>query len=180
MSSLQLAGLEPFDPDSKDLRVIVETPRGSSNKLKYDESIGIFRLRRALPFGLAFPFDFGFVPSTRAEDGDPLDALLLVEAPTAVGCLVDARPLGVLRARQPKGSKVVRNDRLVAVASVSRRHAKHRSLRDLDESLLSDIERFFVAYQAAEGSKLEFTGRGGPDAARRLVREAMKRFRRAD
>src|ERR1051326_552881 len=90
--------LPPFEPDEKLLNVIVETPKGSRNKYAFDEEIGLFKLRKILPEGMSFPFDFGFVPQTRAEDGDPIDVLLLMEEKAFPGCLVESRLVGVIRA----------------------------------------------------------------------------------
>src|SRR5436189_4786599 len=88
--------LPPFD-GSNGVNVVIETPRGSRNKYAYDPRSGLFELRHVLPAGHAFPFDFGFIPSTRAEDGDPIDILVLLDAPTVPGCRLRVRLLGVLR-----------------------------------------------------------------------------------
>ena len=104
------------DPKTDLINVVVDTPRGSRNKYKYDEKLGVFRLSRVLPAGMAFPYDFGSIPRTRADDGDALDILVLVDAPTFPGCLLNVQLLGVLRAKQREKGKTVRNDRLIAVA----------------------------------------------------------------
>src|SRR5579883_2090656 len=85
------ARIEPFDATSGHLNVIVDTPRGSRNKYKYDEQYNIFRLQHILPVGMTFPYDFGYLPSTRGDDGDPLDVLVMVDEATFAGCLVSAR-----------------------------------------------------------------------------------------
>jgi inorganic pyrophosphatase len=95
--------------------VVVDTPKGSRNKYKLDERDGQWRLSKVLPQGMSFPYDFGFVPSTRGEDGDPVDVLILADEPSFPGCVVAARLIGVLEAEQTEGRKTVRNDRLVAV-----------------------------------------------------------------
>ena len=102
-------------PDSDLLNVVVETPKGCRNKYKYDEGHGLWRLSKVLPLGASFPFDFGFIPSTRGEDGDPLDVLVLLDEPAFPGCVVPARLIGILEAEQTQGGKTIRNDRLVAV-----------------------------------------------------------------
>src|SRR3989440_1956062 len=114
--------LPAFDPESGDLNVVVETPRGSRNKFKFEEDSGLFVLGGALGVGLSFPFDFGFVPSTEGEDGDPLDVLVLMDEPAFCGCLVRCRLIGVIEAEQTEKGKTERNDRLIAVASKSRNH----------------------------------------------------------
>jgi len=82
MTSLSLADLPSFDSDSEDLNVIVETPRGNRNKFDFDEEHKLFKLAKVLPEGMVFPFEFGFIPSTLGEDGDPLDILVLMDTPT--------------------------------------------------------------------------------------------------
>src|SRR5579862_310366 len=95
-----LAKLKTFDPETKDLNVVIETPRGSRNKYDYDPDLGAFKLAHVLAEGLTFPNEFGFVPSTLAEDGDPLDVMVLLDAPTAVGCVLTARLIGVIEGNQ--------------------------------------------------------------------------------
>ena len=113
-----LAKLETFDPETKDLNVVIETPRGSRNKFDYDERLGVFKLAHVLAEGLTFPNEFGFIPSTLAEDGDPLDVMVLLDQPTTVGCLLTARVIGVIEARQTEvdGTRF-RNDRPNRAAS---------------------------------------------------------------
>ncbi len=96
----RLTHLDARDFESGDLNVIIETPKGSRNKFKFDEKLGIFTLKHVLPLGAVFPFDFGFIPSTRGEDSDPLDVLVLMDEPAFAGCLVPARLLGVIEAEQ--------------------------------------------------------------------------------
>ena len=107
--------LPPVDPDSGRLNVVVDTPKGSRNKYKFDEQHGQWRLSKVLPQGMSFPSDFGFLPSTRGEDGDPLDVLLFMDEPTFPGCIVPAQLIGVLEAEQTEDGKTIRNDRLIAV-----------------------------------------------------------------
>ncbi|MFN8470923.1 MAG: inorganic diphosphatase [Anaerolineae bacterium] len=111
-----------FDPDSGNLTVIIETPKGSRNKYKYDEKKRLFTLSKVLPAGASFPFGFGFVPSTRGQDGDPLDVLVLMDSPAFAGCLLECRLIGVIEAEQSEDGKKERNDRLIAVAAQSREH----------------------------------------------------------
>ena len=154
--------------------VIVETPAGSRNKYKYDERARGFRLHKVLPLGAAFPFDFGFVPGTRAEDGDPLDILILGEEATFPGCRVSVRVLGVLEASQTEKGKTIRNDRLIGKPETEKIHPRERSLVDLPVSLVDQIERFFVGYNEAEGRRFEILGRRGPQAARALIEKSRR------
>ena len=155
--------------------VIIETSKSSHNKLKYDEAAGRFRLSHVLPSGMAFPFDFGFLPGTVAEDGDPLDVLVLSDAPLPMGCLVDVRLVGVLEVEQrEKSGEVVENDRLIAVAQESTTHQATRELRDVSPELLDQIEAFFDQYNRLEGKAFRVLHRRGSSAASALVRRSTR------
>jgi inorganic pyrophosphatase len=162
------------------VHVVVETPQGSRHKLAFDEALGLFRVRKVLPVGLAFPYDFGFVPSTRAGDGDPLDVLVLLDGPTAPGVLVEARPIGVIEAEQRDGDDAPpkRNDRVLAVAPVSPRHRDLRTLDDVGARTVEEIERFLVTYQEALGTAVTLLGRGDAAAARTLIAQAAAAYAR--
>jgi inorganic pyrophosphatase len=161
--------LPAVDPDSGRLNVVVDTPQGSRNKYKFDERRGLWRLSKVLPQGMSFPYDFGFLPSTRGEDGDPLDVLLLMDEPAFPGCVVPARLIGVLEAEQTEGGKTVRNDRLVAVVETPYNPAEYRSLEDVSRQRLDEIEHFFVSYNQVEGRQFKPLGRRGADRARELL-----------
>jgi len=166
--------IPPFAEGSKVINAIVDTPRGSANKFKLDEETGVFMLAGAMPAGVVFPFEFGYIPSTKAGDGDPLDLLILMDAPTFVGCLVHVRLIGVIEARQTEKGETTRNDRLIAVALKSRRHAHLHKLRDVPAQLLDEIEHFFISYNQIKGKKFKPTGRYGPKRALSLVEAAIQ------
>jgi inorganic pyrophosphatase len=173
------ARLGSFDAESGDLNVIIETPKGCRNKFDYDPELGIFRLGGVLPAGAVFPFDFGFVPQTLGEDGDPLDVLLIMDEPAFTGCLVPARLIGVIRANQTeRDGDTMRNDRLIAVAANSHDHGEIESLSQLNNNLLDEIEHFFVSYNQVKGKKFKPLGRSGPDRARKLVDEGIKKYKK--
>ena len=165
--------IETRDPESGHVRVVVDTPAGSSNKYKFNESTGLFEVARILPAGMSFPCDFGSIPSTRADDGDPLDAVVLGLAPAFAGCLVQVRLLGVLRAIQTEHTKKVRNDRLIGIALTPVNRSTFRSLRDLSPEQLYSIEQFFISYNRAQARDFRITGHAG-------AREAMAILRRAE
>jgi len=154
--------------------VVIETPSGSGNKLKFDEDLAVFRLERVLPAGMTFPFEFGFVPETLADDGDPLDAIVLLDSPLQAGCVVKARLIGVIEAeQQERGTRAwQRNDRLVAVAGGSKGHAAPRSLDDVDPFRLEAIESFFANYRAPDGDRFRVVARRGIRAAEAAIRRA--------
>ncbi len=167
---LNVAKLPPFDEESGDLNTVVETVKGRRNKFAYDEKLGLFRLKGVLPAGATFPYDFGFVPSTKGGDGDPLDVLVLMDEPAFAGCLVPARLVGVITAQQrERDGTVEQNDRLIAVASESHTHKGVRTIEDLGPQLLDETEHFFVSYNEIRGKTFTPTGRKGPRAARTIV-----------
>jgi inorganic pyrophosphatase len=166
-----LERLPPFD-DEGNLHVLIDTPKGSRNKYKWDEAFGVFTLAGVLTVGAVFPYDFGDIPSTKGEDGDPLDVLVLMDEPAFVGCLVVARLLGALEAEQVEDGKTVRNDRLVAVAVKAPTWEGVASLADLSPVLLHQIEHFFVSYNAARGRRFTVRGRRDADEARAIVEAA--------
>lgn len=173
-----MSNLEPFDNDGH-INAIIDTPKGSRNKFKFDEKIGMFKLGGPLPLGAVFPFDFGYVPSTKADDGDALDILILMDEPAFVGCLVPAKLIGVIEAEQTEDGRTTRNDRLIAVAADSRNHSEVRFLGDLNSNLVHEIERFFISYNDTKGKKFTVLGRSGPEAARALI-EKNSKVRRAN
>src|SRR6266480_4778546 len=164
-----LEKLKPFDRKTGNLNVVIETPKGCRNKYTFDFELKSYKLKTVLPEGAVFPFDFGSIPGTVAEDGDPLDVLLLMDEPAFTGCLVQGRVLGVIEARQTKKGKTERNDRLIAVAAESHTHASLKSLQQLESKLIAEIEHFFVSYNDARGKKFRPKARKGPSAAKRLI-----------
>jgi len=174
--STSLDRLVPFDDER--VMVVIETPKGSPNKLAFEPRYGTFVLKGVLPAGAVFPFDFGFVPSTRADDGDPLDVLVLMDAPVFPGCVVPSRLIGVIEAEQTEDGETTRNDRLLAVADNSAAHRSIRELGDLSQDLVAQIEHFFVSYNEIKGKRFEVKGRAGRKRALALVTAAMKKRQR--
>src|SRR3977135_1979499 len=134
----------PLELDSRKCicRAIIETPKGSRNKFDYDPDSRLFMLGGLLPEGMMFPFDFGFIPSTLGEDGDPLDILVLMDAPAHVGCLIEVRIIGIIEAEQPEDGKTERNDRLLGVAIHSYDHQDVASIKDVSKMFLDQLEEF--------------------------------------
>lgn len=126
--------LKPIDKKEGVIQVIIETPAGSRNKFAFDPDQGIFALKKVLPAGMVFPYDFGFLPQTIAPDGDPIDVLLLMDEPAFPGCAVQARLVGVIEGEQLDGKNKIRNDRLVAVAEMNHMYANIRKLKDLPDN----------------------------------------------
>jgi inorganic pyrophosphatase len=126
---------------------------------------------------MAFPFDFGFVPSTLGDDGDPLDVMVLMDAPAHVGCLMDVRIIGVIEAKQTKGKKMERNDRLLGVAVHSYEHEDVDNISAVSKTFLSQVEAFFVSYNKQRGKDFKIVRMAGPNAAIRLIK-AGERLRK--
>ena len=161
--------------DVHTVAVVIETPRGSRNKYKLDEKSGRFKLSKVMPEGMVFPFDFGFFPDTRGEDGDPLDVLVLCDEPTFPGCQIDCRLAGVLLTRQvDKGdTQSKRNDRIIGIAQASLLFADVKELGDLPSVLLQQVEDFFVNYQKVREVEVTPLGREGPESAKRILEAAV-------
>jgi inorganic pyrophosphatase len=163
--------IDPFTTGHKSLRVVIETPKGSRNKFKFDPEIGSYSLGSVLAEGMVFPYDFGFVPQTKAEDGDPLDVLLLMDAPAFTGCIVESRIVGVIEAEQSEDGKTIRNDRVLAVALQSHIHADIKEPKDLNSRMIDELEDFFVAYNKARGKKFKILGCKGANVAMKLIKK---------
>jgi inorganic pyrophosphatase len=172
----KLEHLSACEPDSGLVRVVVDTPKGSRNKYKYDEQLGLYRLSKVLPLGIAFPYDFGFIPSTQAEDGDPLDVLVLGEEALFPGCLVTVRLVGVLQAEQTEHGKTFRNDRLMGAIETPVNRPAIQTLEDLRPEHLDEIEYFFMAYNHLEGRHFKPIGRHGPAIAKQLLVDGIRQF----
>ncbi len=167
-----------WDQKKRECKAIIETPKGRRNKFDYDPKFEAFTLGGLLPEGLVFPFDFGFIPSTLAEDGDPLDIMILMDEPAHVGCLVDVRIIGVIEAEQTENGKAITNNRLIGVTVHSYAHEDVRSLHEISDSILDQVEEFFVSYNKSRGKKFKVKGRHGPKRAATLVETAIQAFKK--
>lgn len=172
-----------FSPTSKlpddpfGIHMIVETPRGTRHKYALNEEVGIIEYSRTLPAGMAWPCDFGFIPQTHAEDGDPLDVALLIEEGTFPGCLVQARLVGMIGFVK-NGDE---NNRLLAVPITKKGAGSHweevRDLDDLSDRTIREIEGFLTQYNEFEGAKIELTGHHNRDVALAAVKQAVEKWK---
>lgn len=162
-----------LDKEKCECRAVVETPKGRRNKFNYDPEIQAFTLGGLLPEGLSFPYDFGFIPSTVAEDGDPVDVVILMDEPAHVGCVLDVRIIGVIEATQTESGQTVTNNRLVAVAVHSYNHQHIHSISDVNKSTLQQVEEFFVSYNKSRGKKFKVLGLHGPKRALKLLQHGI-------
>jgi inorganic pyrophosphatase len=124
------------------IQVVIETPKGSRNKYAFDAKQKIFELKKVLPAGMAFPYDFGFIPRTQAEDGDPTDVLVLMDEPAFPGCLLKCRLIGIIEGEQGDKKHKERNDRVVAVEKENHSFADIRRIEDLGKTFVRELERF--------------------------------------
>lgn len=166
--------LKPVDKDDGLLQVIIETPKGSRNKFAFDPDQKVFALKKVLPAGMVFPYDFGFLPKTLAPDGDPLDVLLLMDEPAFPGVVVRARLIGVIEGEQQDGKKKIRNDRLLAVAEANHLYADIKNHSDLPGQFMKELEEFFVNYHRLEGKEYKLLGCKSIQQANRLIKDAKR------
>jgi inorganic pyrophosphatase len=157
------------------VNVIIETPRGSRNKFTFDPETGLFKLGKILPAGTLFPLHFGFIPQTKAEDGDPLDVMVyLMDVPAYPGNLLTARLIGVIEGEQTEDDgKAVRNDRLLAVPSSADDAKEIESIKDISESFIEELTSFFSYYNKMSGKKYQLLKIKGPSVALKLVNKQM-------
>ena len=167
--------IPPFDKDGL-INVIIDTPRGSQNKYAFNSKYGLFKLSGLLSAGHTFPFDFGFIPGTVNGDEDNVDVLVLTDEPTFVGCWTQCRLIGGYAARQTprKGGRDYRNDRLLAVEKHSLNFGGVSEIDELDETLIEQIEHFYVSYNESKGKKFEVIRRLDAKNAADLVKKCSK------
>jgi inorganic pyrophosphatase len=162
------------EDDGKEIRVIIETPKGSRNKFAFEPEERVFELKKVLPAGMAFPYDFGFVPSTKADDGDPVDVLVLMDEPAFPGCAVYAKPVGIIEGEQGDDDNTERNDRIVAVEIANHQWAHVKHIDDLGKKFLEELEEFFVNYHKLSGKDYRIIGVHGPNRALKSVQTGIK------
>ena len=156
------------------VHAVVETPRGSRAKLEFDAKLRVFTLSKPLLAGLTYPYDWGFIPSTKAEDGDPLDALIIHDAATYPGLVMVCKPIGLLETIQIKNGKKKRNDRLFVVPDRAPFEGDLEDIRQLPKRARSELERFFEATNALEDKTLKFVGWDGPAKATEIIKKLSR------
>ncbi len=156
------------------VNVIVEIPKGSQNKYEYDKKNNIIKLDRVLFSPLYYPGDYGIIPQTYAEDGDPLDALVLVTNPTFPGVLIEARPIGLLRMKD--SNKI--DNKILCVAKDDPRYAGMRNISDLEKHNLKEISHFFQVYKQLEGKKVKVVGWKNSESAKRVIVHSVNLYKK--
>ncbi len=171
----------PTMSENGSIHVVIESPRGSSVKIKYEPRLRAFKFSRPLVAGVFYPYDWGFIPSTVGPDGDPLDAMVFSDLSTFPGVVIECRPLGVLRLEQNhKGSsRRERNDRLIFIPVKMPRFASFKTPKDLPVRWRQEMENFFVATTRFENKNVKFLGWAGPREGERMVRNCMNKSQTA-
>lgn len=167
-----------LNKEKRECKAIIETPKGHRNKFKYLPESGLFGLSHVLPQGFSFPVDFGFIPSTVADDGDALDILVLMDEPAHVGCLVDVRLIGVIKLEQTEDGKTTENDRLLGVATHTFDYARVHSTDELSNTFIEQLSEFLGLYNKNSGKQDKVTGLEGPDSAVKLLEKAIANFKK--
>src|SRR5262245_54868994 len=161
----------PTWSDKTHVYAVVETPRGSRVKMSFDPQLSAFKLDKPLLAGLTYPYDWGFIPSTKAPDGDPLDVLIIHDAATYPGLVLCCKPIGILEVEQIENDKKERNDRIFAVPDRSPFEGDLQDIRRLPARAIDELEKFFKATDALESKKLKFQGWRGPAKAIKTIKK---------
>ena len=152
--------------------VVIETPKGSAQKYDYDPESHFFKLKKILPSGMVFPYDFGFIPDTKGEDGDPLDVIVISEFCSFPGIMIKCRIIGGIKAEQSeeKGKKkLIRNDRFLAIPKCSNIFEKIKTAKDLPDNIFKELEQFFIDYNRIEGKEFKAMKKMDAKEARSLI-----------
>lgn len=160
----------PAQPKSGLINVLIEIPAGSKNKYEFDKDLQAFALDRVLYSSVQYPYDYGFVPNTLADDGDPLDGMVLMDQPTFPGCVIAARPIGMLE--MIDGGD--RDEKILCVPDKDPRYAQVKSLRDIAQHRLDEISEFFKTYKNLEKKVTEILGWQDVDQVMPLVEKCIK------
>ena len=169
---LLLHEIDPGPECPEIVRMIVEIPKNSGNKYEYDRALGVFRLDRALYSPMHYPGDYGFIPGTLAEDGDPMDVLALVDQPSFPGCLIEVRPVALLNMVDSS----VGDQKIISVPTRNPRFDQIHTIDQIFAHIRREIEHFFTIYKELEGKLTEIRGWGDPREARKVIVDSRKRF----
>ncbi len=170
-----LYGLDAGPDAPRVVRMIVEIPKGSSNKYEYDPRAGTFLLDRALYSPMHYPAEYGFIPGTIAEDGDPLDVLCLIDHPTFAGCLIEVRPVGILDLID----QTTTDQKIIATPVNDPRYERVRTIEDLPPHITREFEHFFTIYKELENKVVETRGWRTLQHAYDAINASQRRYRDA-
>jgi inorganic pyrophosphatase len=168
----KLSDLDPGAQCPDTVRMIVEIPKNSANKYEYDVELGVFRLDRTLYSSVHYPGDYGFIPGTIAEDGDPMDILALADEPSFSGCMVEVHPLGILE----MDDNLAKDRKVLAVPLRNPRYDQMRDMSEIPSHVIREIENFFAIYKQLEGKIVDVHGWRGREAACAAIQEARRHY----
>lgn len=163
----------PAQPKTGIVNVLIEIPAGSKNKYEFDKDLNAFALDRVLYASVQYPYDYGFIPNTLADDGDPLDGMVIMDQPTFPGCVIASRPIGMLE--MIDGGD--RDEKILCVPDKDPRYIKVKSLNDIAQHRLDEIAEFFRTYKNLEKKVTEILGWKDVDAVTPLVQECIKAYK---
>ncbi len=164
--------IPPGPQPPEQVTAVIEIPSGSRNKYELDKVTGLLKLDRVLYSAVQYPGDYGFIPGTLAEDGDPLDVLVLINEPTFPGCLITVRPVGVLMMTD-RGEP---DEKVLAVPSEDPYHQEYFDIADLPQHYLKEVEHFFRVYKDLEGKRVEIAGWEKSVAAMAVIQSCIQRY----
>jgi len=164
-----------FVKKTNNINAVIETPKGCAAKYNFDKETQLFKLKKILPEGLAFPFHFGFIPFTLAEDGDPIDVLVLMNEPSWPGCIIECKVLGILEAEETQNKTTVKNNRIVAAAIESPVFKNNKNINSLSKDLTNGIINFFISYTRLEEKDFNITGKSGPSIALHVIKKSISK-----
>lgn len=159
----------------KTFTIVVETPKGSTQKYDYDEKLHGYCLGKIMPTGMTFPYDFGFIPDTKGSDGDPIDAIVISEFHSFPGCIVKCKIIGGILAEQHSKKGMVRNDRFIAIPELSLVYSEITDIKDMPEKLVTELEDFFVNYNQAEHKKFKPLGTISAKEAKKILKKNLSK-----
>lgn len=165
--------LIPAQPEPGIINVLIEIAGGSKNKYEFDKDLNAFALDRVLFASVKYPYDYGFVPNTLADDGDPLDGMVIMDEPTFPGCVIAARPIGMLL--MIDGGD--RDEKILCVPAEDPRYNEVKSLKDIAPHRLEEIAEFFRTYKNLEKKVTEIQGWKDVDAVNPLVEQCIKAYK---
>ena len=155
--------------------VIIETPKGSKYKYKFDPEKNRFKVKKLLPAGLAFPYDFGFIPNTKGDDGDPLDVMIFSEDSFLPGSILECRIIGAIKAKQSSDEETVRNDRIIVTPTLGVETNDDMALEDFSKQKIEELEDFFTYYNKMEGKEFKSLGILTPKETWKMIKEQFSR-----
>ena len=160
----------PAQPKTGLINILIEIPAGSKNKYEFDKNLNAFALDRVLYASVQYPCDYGFIPNTLADDGDPLDGMVFMDQPTFPGCVITARPIGMLE--MIDGGD--RDEKILCVPDKDPRYSQVKSLQDVAQHRLDEIAEFFKTYKNLEKKVTEILGWKDADQVSSLIEECIK------